>query len=371
MKLVIFAGHHKVGSTSLQDFLARNSVALARAGILYPFVDFEGAALMLARALGRGAADAALPINAREPHNALAFRMLGERRKGGVPPFHKGLPGRPQMFRAIQMQTEALAPGAVVLASEVMANFAPADPAMIAELAGLFPGAEITVLFTLRRIDDYLASWHGQRLKFGHKVPPLSQGGAAGYFNNIHFNYRLMLEGWLKTLPQARFVLREYGQVRAAGGSVADFIAQSGLSFPRGLEAERKTNESLHRGIYEIARQGNAALPGPAAGKLRQVLRELTPRLGLPASDEIELFGPATRAEMAARFAPVAAFLEEVSGRAPFFPEPETLLRPRPVAEAEAHARAVAGLLRHRQTVAAAGPELGEFLDTLAARADG
>ena len=41
MDLVIFMGHHKVGSSSLQSWLSTNWLALARAGILYPAVEMQ------------------------------------------------------------------------------------------------------------------------------------------------------------------------------------------------------------------------------------------------------------------------------------------------------------------------------------------
>lgn len=363
MKVILFIGHHKVGSTSLQDFLARNSVALAREGILYPSVDFEGLSLMLGTAAARSTPEGGLPINAREPHNALAFRMLAEQGKGRVPAFHKGLPSRLQMVRAIRHQIEFLQPEAVILAAEVFANFAAADPTLIQSLREIFPDeAEITVIATLRQIDEYLASWHGQRLKFGHKIEPLSAGGTQNYFNNIHFDYRLMLEGWLEALPEAEFILRDYADVRAGGGSVVDFIAQSGLNFPEGLAAERRTNESLHRGVYELARRGNEILPAPQANSLRQWLRQLTPELDLPKSSEIELFGAQTRKEMIDRFDPIHQFLGEVSGKAPFFADLEAARRVQPVPEAEVIRHALAQLRRFEKEI-----EFPEIRDVLAA----
>lgn len=364
MKVIFFIGHHKVGSTSLQDFLARNSVALAQAGILYPSVDFEGMALMLGAATGRHRPEGGLPINAREPHNALAFRMLAEQKKGVVPGYHQGLPARGQMVRAIRKQIEFLQPEAVILAAEVFANFAPAGPELIEGVKEIFPpDAEITVIATLRRIDEYIASWHGQRLKFGHKIEPLRAGGLQGYFGNIHFDYQLMLEGWLKALPEARFILRDYADVRAGGGSVVDFIAQSGLRFPEGLTPERRTNESLHRGVYELARRGNEMLPGPQASGLRQGLRRLTPELDLPSSSEIELFGAENRQEMAERFEPIHRFLGEASGKAPFFPDQEAVRNTLPVPEQEVTRHALARLRKYEDEIEF--PEIRAFLAAL------
>ena len=58
-RLILFIGHHKVGSTSLQDFFARNAVALAGDGVLYPFVDFQGLSYLVGGSLGRSAVTAA------------------------------------------------------------------------------------------------------------------------------------------------------------------------------------------------------------------------------------------------------------------------------------------------------------------------
>jgi hypothetical protein len=363
MRVILFIGHHKVGSTSLQDFLSRNSVALARAGILYPSVDFEGMALMLGTALSAQRWVGDLPINAREPHNALAFRMLSEHKKGGIPPYHKGLPASSQMFRAIRKQIEFLAPDTVILAAEVFANFAAADPELIARLGQVFEGAEITVIATLRRIDDYLASWHGQRLKFGHDLAPLCGDGMQGYFGTIHFDYRLMLKGWIDAMPDARFVLRDYSAVRAAGGSIPDFVAQAGLALPPDLVPEQRTNESLHRGVYEIVRRANTALGGPQAKRLRRFLRQITPELDLPPSRDIELFGARNRQILARRFEPVQGFLADVSGVSPFFADQQEITSCRPVPEADAFRQALDGLARCR--IEFAEPEIQDFLKAL------
>ncbi|PCI44585.1 MAG: hypothetical protein COB49_10935 [Alphaproteobacteria bacterium] len=364
MKTIFFIGHHKVGSTSLQDFLSRNSVALARSGILYPSVDFESMALMLATAMGKYIPQLeVLPINAREPHNALAFRMLAEQGKGKVPAYHKGLPSSHQMLRAIRQQIDFLAPHTVILAAEVFANFAPAAPGQITRLAEAFGDGELTVVATLRRIDDYLASWHGQRLKFGHDLAPLRAGGMQNYFGSIHFNYRLMLEGWVEAMPNARLILRDYSDVRRAGGSVADFVAQTGLDLPSGLLDEQKTNESLHRGIYEIVRRGNKALRPAQAGKLRQTLRDLTPDMNLPASGDIELFGAQNRQIMQDRFESIHAYLGKISGKSPFFEDQSEVRQTRPIPEMEVFELALDQACKHKK--AFVDPEIKDFLDSL------
>ena len=42
MKVILYIGHHKVGSTALQVFLSQNSHRLLQAGILYPAVEMQG-----------------------------------------------------------------------------------------------------------------------------------------------------------------------------------------------------------------------------------------------------------------------------------------------------------------------------------------
>ena len=319
LKVILFIGHHKVGSTSLQDYLSRNATALSRVGILYPYVDFEGMAHFAAMANGQLQPEGSLPINVREPHNALAFRMLADHRSGSVPAYHKRLPALGQMAHAIKQQVRFCDPHTVILAAEVFANFNAASPTLIERLAGYFPGAEFTVVATLRRIDEYLASWHGQRLKFGHQLEPLRTTGIDGYLKGIHFDYRLMVEGWMKALPQAQVILRDYADVRKNGGSVNDFITQTGLQMPDGLAPERRENDSIHRGIYEISRRANAALPAREAGQLRNSLRQMTARLDLPSSHDIELFGADNRARLQDQFQPIDSWLGEVVGRSGFF----------------------------------------------------
>ena len=347
MKVILFIGHHKTGSTALQEFLSRNQVALMRAGILYPNTDFQGMALALATATGQATPRDGMPLNAREPHNALAFRMLSTHKRGRIPPFHENLPGLAQMKLAIKNQIEFLNPHTVVLASEVFSNFVRVGAPIIKDLLGIFPpDAEITIVATLRRIDEYLASWYGQQLKFGHKIAPLRENGIETYFDGIHFDYRRMLECWLDTAPQARFVIRDYAQVRASGGSVADFAAQTGLELPPGLEPERRANPSLHRGIYEIVRLGNHSLKPPEAQLLREALRRITPELALPPSHDIELFGAANRARMQDRFAPIQDYLATATGQVPFFESERAITELRPIPEMEVYAEVMAHLNR-------------------------
>ena len=101
--LVIFMGHHKVGSSSLQRFLATNWLRLARDGVLYPSVEAQGLARNLAESLQGAPLEAPGSVNIREPHNALAFKLIAEATGAAVPEWHPKLPSASQMFRAVDM----------------------------------------------------------------------------------------------------------------------------------------------------------------------------------------------------------------------------------------------------------------------------
>ncbi|NBB97279.1 MAG: hypothetical protein GVY34_03785, partial [Alphaproteobacteria bacterium] len=135
MRVTCHIGHHKTGTTSLQTFLSQNSHRLAQTGILYPWTDFEGAAHAVSKATGAGDRKAVLPFNIREPHNALAFRMLSDALPGWkVPPHHPNLPHSRQMLLAVANQMAALEPKEVVLCSEVMSHFGKSATGQITRL---------------------------------------------------------------------------------------------------------------------------------------------------------------------------------------------------------------------------------------------
>ena len=195
-----------------------------------------------------------------------------------------------------------------------------------------------TVSRVLRRPDDYLVSWHAQRLRFGDKVPALSDGAALKYTGSIHFNYHMVVKPWAETFAGRPLHLRSYSDVTRAGGSVEDFFAASGIDLPGGLTNPGRANESLPRAAMEIARRGNQDLPPEDAGALRQYLLTGLGGIGHVPNSDVEMFGADLRAELAEKFAPVHAYLSQLAGRAAFFEDIDDMTRSRPVPEAEAMA---------------------------------
>jgi hypothetical protein len=355
MKIILFIGHHKVGSTALQTCLAENALRLLGQGILYPAVEPQGLSVLLAMALqGQSRPEAPLPVNLREAHNALAFGMQVDQDPAHfrIPALHQGLPPAEDMLTAIRRQIEIFAPHTLILAAEVFANFAATSPAQITRLAGFLEtvcdSPEICLTATLRQVDDYLISWHAQRLRFGQSPRSLPGGALDRYTRGVHFNYRLMLEGWLTGMPGATLRLRPYDKVLAAGGAVRDFLDGFGLMpGDAAIRADARVNTGLHRGLIELARQANTTLEREAAHDVFRTLLRLGPQLDLPKADGIELYGAPLRKEMAARFAPIHDWLGTLTvPPGPFFARASDIGRVRPHHE---HAVNVAALEQIRR----------------------
>jgi len=353
MKVIIYIGHHKVGSTALQVFLSQNWQALARAGILYPNVEASGFAHTLAQALDPGrpmASTTGSPgttgMNVREPHSALAYQMIAKASGRKVPPQFKRLPPVPQMLHAMRKQVEFLKPKTVILCSEVFANFGGVDPDLITQLMTAFPKAatdvDVEIYGALRRPDDYLISWHGQRLKVGEPLESLDNGGLEPYFSTIHFNFRTMVEAWNDQLPDARLILRPYREILKSGGSVDDFIARISVDFPANLTPPGRANQSLSRAAMEIIRRANHDLPKAHSQALTQYFLTAKDAPDPTPNARVEMFGTPARQELARHFAPIHDYLSKLTGVLGFFDDIDEMARECPVPQAQAAAELLA-----------------------------
>ena len=344
MRIIIYVGHHKVGSTALQVFLSQNWLALAQAGILYPSVETSGFSRNLAEALQTGAYKKGTTkhpptdMNVREPHSALAYQMIASVTKRKVPPQFQRLPSVPQMLMALRKQVSSIQPHTMILCSEVFANFGQVDPNLITQLVAGFPKAEIEIYCALRRPDDYLISWHGQRLKVGETLAPLNDGGLAPYYDSIHFDFRTVIEPWNNKLPKARLILRPYNEILKSGGSENDFMAQTSVKFPTGLKPAGRANKSLPRAGMELARRANHDLPGNLSHAFCQYLLNGEDTLEPTPNSDVEMFGADVRAELANRFAPIHDYLSKLTNRPKFFEDIDDVVHVRPVPQTQAAA---------------------------------
>ncbi|MEZ0468588.1 hypothetical protein [Phaeobacter sp. SYSU ZJ3003] len=363
MKVILYIGHHKVGSTALQAYLSQNWCKLAKAGILYPAVETRGFANNLKKALGAGDQRAGQHVNIREPHSALAYRMMSDVSDRSVPPQFQAPPGTSQMFRAINNQADMLQPDILILCSEAFANFGQVDPNTITRLAKHLPKAtkEIQIYCALRRPDDYMISWHGQRLKVGEKPAPLQGDGFKQYQETIHFNYRLAVEAWTERMPKAQLILRNYSDILATGGSTEDFVAQTDLAVPDDMIPPGRANPSLPRAAFTIMRRANKELARPAAHALSVYLQKHGNDLSPVRNSDVEMFGAPQRQLMAEAFAPIHAYLNALTGQEAFFPDIDQMQACRPVPEEDATRQ----LLMALDPDAMPDPELQTYIRTL------
>lgn len=363
MKIILYIGHHKVGSTALQAFLARNWLPLARAGILYPSVEAHGFAGNLKSALGAGEAFEQLPIQIREPHSALAYRMIADVSDRPIPPQFQGLPATPQMFRALCKQVEHLQPHTMILCSEALSNFGQVDPELVTRLCDVFPGAKFQTYCALRRPDDYITSWHGQRLKVGETPPALWEDGFAQYRDGIHFDYRLVVQAWQDRVPGGRMILRNYADILATGGSAEDFIAQTGLALPADTQPARRENTSLPLASFALMDRANRDLGAHVAHPLSLYLQTHGQVLSPVPDSDIEMFGQEQRDQMADAFAPIHDHLNRLARTHAFFPDIDEMRRTRPVPAIDAARR----LLAVFSPQGMPNPALSDYIKTLQA----
>jgi hypothetical protein len=366
MRVILFIGQHKVGSSALQSYLAKNAASLLDQGILYPAVETQGMQRLeksqgYRRFLQRFAMSqkGQLHMNISEAHNALAFSMMSDVTGKPVPTFHTDLPDTQKMIENIQNQIIRYKPHTVILAAEVFSAFGNLEKPPITRLLSVFPSVDLTITATLRRVDDHLVSWHGQRLRFGEAPPRLSEGRI---HDGIQFNSRKLLEPWIETCTGATWSLRNYTDVMTSGGSVPDFFHVNRLPLNKNYKTKLSINKGLHRALMEIARRGNAELTEQLRITLFQTLLKIGPQLDLPNAKDIEMFGTEVRAKLYARYTPIHDYISHFSGHT-FFPNLYEMLSPRPVPEAMASSSALDQIrMRHH---AAFPIELFEWLSRL------
>lgn len=351
MKLVIFIGHFKTGSSSIQSFLSSNFLRMMHAGILYPSVESQGIAHnMRCMMSGRDISTAGYGLNIIEPHNALALRLKNEEDNHGVPGYYPNLPSGFQMLELIGSQISALAPKAVILCSEVFALFGMTEKhTSLKRLANRYAQHDVTIYCNLRRPDEYLSSWHRQRLKFNAKIERLSGGGLHEYIESSHVQHARMIEAWLKYFPGARLVLRNFDDVKVAGGSVYDFIAQSGLPFPTQLSVPKDQNPSVPSAFAEVGRRAVHELPRELSSPLVTWLTRAGKRVDHPSDNRIEMFGTVNRSILMEKFRPVAAQLDKLNGGHPFYQDVEAFGRCNVKSDIDAAREALPALIMDAQ----------------------
>ncbi len=175
-------------------------------------------------------------------------------------------------------------------------------------------------------------------------MKPLRTKGIASFRGTVHFNYRKLLKAWLEVFPDAEFVLRNYADVMANGGSIPDFIGQSGLTFPTDMVVGENRNMSMPACFYELRRVANFELEPTQARRLGTQVESLAPSIACPDNKRVELFGQKNRQLIYEKFEPIHAFLNQLTGSAAFFPDQQEVLRCREIPEKSASLEAVRSL---------------------------
>lgn len=265
MKLVIHAGVHRTGTTSLQRVMEKERAALAARGVVYPGTETN--------------------------HQGLAWAL--HRRQAGA-----------AEVRAIIADARAAGAHTVVLSGE--------DFAIHRDLGWLGPVAaevETRVVFYLRRQDHWVMSWYNQHVKWPFdpkksRMDPQTFLAAIGDFHWI--DYATLLDRWGTILGDACVGVGvvERGQV---GNVTADFLDRLGVgpaSGPDGIvPQDERANDSLPVHMLEVAR--HLDLYDLRSGRRSRLLNAL--RSGLadkaPATPVSTVYSPEQRNAVLTRFA--------------------------------------------------------------------
>ncbi len=276
MALLIHAGIHRTGSTSLQQFLAANRAALAARGVAYP-----------------GEA-----VN----HQALAWAL--KRGESGA--------------REVLALVEAAGAARVVLSGEDFAIHT--DLGWLREVAARH---DTRAVFYLRRQDHWLMSWYNQHVKwpFDRQKSRMDPQAFLATIADFHWlDYAALFGRWQAALGPGgvAVAILETGQVEDVTG---DFLARLGLG-REGLDfSDERANDSLPVHLLEIAR--SLGLFDMRPGQRLRVLNALRAGLADKASPARTVYSPAERGAVLARFAASNRRLaREAFGREALFLEP-------------------------------------------------
>ena len=231
MQLVIHAGIHRTGTTSLQRYLAKNRAGLAAQGVDYPGEENNHQPLAWALYRGQCGPEAVLALASAAPAGTQQLVLSGE------------------------------------------------DFAIHRDLGWLETVAarvDVRVVFYLRRQDHWLMSWYNQHVKwpFNREKSRMDPQQFLAAIDDFYWiDYARLLGSWSEVLGEARVTAAvvEKGQVEDAPG---DFLAR--LEVARdGLEGDgERVNDSLPVHVLEIARHlGLYELKGARRMKLLNALR--------------------------------------------------------------------------------------------------
>lgn len=283
MRVIIHAGIHRTGTTSLQRALSGNRDALAARGIGYPGLEVHHQ--KLAWSLKRGDADL------RDVEALLATVPEAE---------------------------------TVILSGEDFSIHEDLD--WLADLAGQH---DTRAVFYLRRQDHWVMSWYNQHVKwpFARGKSQMDPQAFLATLEDFYWlDYAALLGRWGDVLGRERVAVGvvERGQVEDVTG---DFLTRLGID-PDGLEIDRtRSNDSLPVHMLEIAR--HLGLYDLKPGQRTRLIAALRAGLEGRAPGPGTVYSPEERNRILARFADANQAVAQA-----FFDREALFLEPAPAPDA-------------------------------------
>lgn len=233
MKLIIHAGIHRTGSSSLQNYFAENRASLLKQGIFYP--------------------------GESKNHQQLAWAIKrGEAGSENVLSMISGFEG-----------------GSIVLSAEDFCIHK--DLSWLSEVASRI---STKAYFYLRRQDHWLMSWYNQHIKWPFDKSK-SRMNPAEFLDRIDdfywIDFSRLIKCWQDVLGagSVHVAIVEPGQVEDV---TDDFVSNLGISGDELTKPAERINNSMPIHLLEVARHlGLYEMPGPLRIKMLSTLRRAFP----------------------------------------------------------------------------------------------
>ncbi len=248
--LVLHIGTEKTGTTSIQDFLARNRARLAAQGIHVP--EFLGATNH------RWAAYMAEAVE----------RVDGFSRQIGLAGSAEQRAARKEEIRVQLVDAVQRHPDATWLISSEHFQSRLTTPEEVARLAAILQPlfAEIRIVIYLRNPLETAISYWSMRVKGG---APLHALGDPGSFGHHICDHRGILERWLAVFEPHQFCVRLFErEAFVAHDLIRDFCAATGIAWHPALEHPPRLNETLPYAALRLLARVNERVPRWTDGRL-------------------------------------------------------------------------------------------------------
>lgn len=256
MKILIHAGIHRTGTSSLQRFLQQNREILARHKIAYPGTEIH--------------------------HQKTAW----------------ALKRNPSDYKVINQLLENHGDSKLcILSGEDFCIHT--DLSWLAELASKH---DVHALFYLRRQDHWVMSWYNQHIKwpFDRSKSRMSKDEFLASIDDFYWlDFHVMLTRWCDVIGKDKLSVAviEPGQVEDV---TSDFVQRAGLPSAELMPIERRDNDSLPVHVLEVARQlGLFELPPKTRSRITLALCK---SLADKASPARTIFSPTERSTMLEKF---------------------------------------------------------------------